>query len=171
MSNKFNSFSDFGKSQGFKPPQKDGGGRSDNPQYGGKSMLEKDFFELDFDYVQKAETVMKSLITKDRWGNEGFGNFTTSKIRNILSLSSEISTSVMQAQGAQLSEDLADRIRYIKVRLAYEAGREDAVKKFLEKSSLMDIVGQIGNDKKRFQRYEKYLEALVAYHRFFGGKD
>ena len=77
----------------------------------------------------------------------------------------------MQVKEPELSEELADKIRYIKVRLAYEAGREQDVKKFLEKSSLLDITGMIGRDKKRYSRFEKYLEALVAFHRYLGGKD
>ena len=174
MAERFNSFGDLGKAQGITPasppPSRPGGGPQ-GPAPTAGSALEADFFEPGFDYVKKAEKVMASLQTIDKWGNKTFGNFTTSKIRNILSLTSELGNRITQVKEAELPEELADKIRYIKVRLAYEAGREQDVKKFLEKSSLLDITGMIGRDKKCYARFEKYLEALVAYHRYLGGKD
>lgn len=174
MAEKFNSFGDFGKAQGVAPASTPPNGPSParhSQTTPGVSALEAGFFKPDFDYVNKAETVMRSLLVKDKWEKLTFGNFTTSKIRNILSLASELGNRVKQVKGDVLSEELTERIRYIKVRLAYEAGREPDVKKFLDKSGLLEITGSIGNDKKRFIRFEKYLEALVAYHRYLGGKD
>lgn len=175
MAEKFNSFGDLGKAQGITPsapPPNRPGGPPQGPAPTAGNTLEADFFEPGFDYVKKAENVMASLQAIDKWSKKmTFGNFTTSKIRNILSLTSELGNRIMQVKEPELSEELADKIRYIKVRLAYEAGREQDVKKFLEKSSLLDITGMIGRDKKRYARFEKYLEALVAFHRYLGGKD
>ncbi len=174
MAEKYNSFSDLGKAKGITPsprPSTGPGAAQQRTATAAGSSLEANFFDTDFDYVKKAEKVMESLQTTDKWNNKSFGRFTTSKIRNILSLTSELGNRIMQDQATQLSEETADNVRYIKVRLAYEAGREPDVKKFMEKSALLEIVGMVGRDKKRFARFEKYLEALVAYHRYLGGKD
>lgn len=172
MVERYNSLSDFGKAHGI--PQSNAPAQAPRPSAPTSAKTpESDFFAADFDYVAKAETVINSLRFTDRNGKHHFGKFTTSKIRNILSLVNQIGSEVHNPvnTGTELGAELANKIRYIKVRLAYEAGREPDVKKFLEKSGLLEVVDNIGSDKQRFVRFEKYLEALVAYHRYLGGKD
>ena len=38
-------------------------------------------------------------------------------------------------------------------------------------ANLGNIIDNVGNDTKKFQKLCKYVEALVAYHKFYGGKD
>lgn len=120
-------------------------------------------------YTQEAESVIIQL--KDSMGNN-YRNFTTSKIRNILTLISEIYNDVVSDYSQALNPDLRSRIEYLKVRLVYECGREPyIVKPFVEKSGLIAMIDGIGDSRERFIGFARYMEALVAYHRFYGGDE
>jgi CRISPR-associated protein Csm2 len=67
-------------------------------------------------------------------------------------------------------EDAKPDIQYLKVRMAYEAGREDSVKNFLNNTHLRSLVDGV-TSYEQFMLYCRYAEALVAYFKFFGGKD
>lgn len=121
-------------------------------------------------YVDEAEKVIQSLRVKDRRGNVKI-NLTTSKIRNILSLMTELYNDVTHETDEELSAEYVERIQYIRLRIAYEAGRDQEVKNFVEKSKLLAYIKNIGNNKKKFLMVFRYMEALVAYHRYYGGKD
>jgi len=118
-------------------------------------------------YVDCAESVIKELKA------EGKGNIrlTTSKIRNILSMILEIYNEVLHESGEKLSLESQERIQYLKLRIIYESGREKEVKNFVKKSDLLSLLGKIKNRKDAFLLFSRYMEALVAYHRFYGGKD
>jgi len=70
-----------------------------------------------------------------------------------------------------LSEQLAAEIKYLKVKIAYQAGRERAVRDFVQKAELTKKIDEIGTDLSKYKEFAKYIEALVAYHKFYGGKD
>lgn len=126
-------------------------------------------FQLGIDYTAQAEQVIKEL--KQSMGRD-YQSFSTSKIRNILSLVSEIYNDVRAIQGASLGQELQSRIEYLKVRLVYECGREPwVIKPFVEKAKLLDLLNAIGDRRQSFIDFARYMEALVAYHRFYGGKD
>ena len=57
------------------------------------------------------------------------------------------------------------------VRIVYDAGREQAVTTFLETTKLLNYIKGIGNSRAEMIRFAHYMEALVAYHRFMGGKE
>lgn len=95
----------------------------------------------------------------------------TSKIRNILSMAADIYDNVMQNSSDTLSDDIVSRIEYLRVRMIYECGREDSVKRFINASRLLEYVKMIGNDKKKYILFYHYLEALIAFHKYNGGKD
>ena len=120
-------------------------------------------------YTKQAEEVIIAL--KSSMGRK-FEKFTTSKIRNILAQVSEIYNDVVNEQGDVLKEEYKSRIEYLKVRLVYECGREpDVVKPFVEKAGLISLINDIGDSRQKFKDFARYMEALVAYHRFHGGKD
>lgn len=120
--------------------------------------------------MEYAEEVIKSLITfRDKWGNVK-GLLTVSQIRNILAMSADIYNSVLESPTEDLLEDLLDRISYLTVRLYYEAGRNQLVKKFIEKAKLIEKLKN-AKTKKDYVDYYHYMEALVAFHRYYGGKD
>ena len=120
-------------------------------------------------YVEDAEKVFKDWYsTRDK-------KITTSKIRGLLSGMSDIYNDVVRVEGEELPQDIVDRIQYLKVQIVYEYGRDDkkdgSVRRFINESKILNKIDQIGTSKKKFIEMERYMEALVAYHRFYGGKD
>ena len=116
-------------------------------------------------YVDTAETVIQALR-----GNKG-GLLTTSKIRNLLSMISSLYDEVRRERADKLSEDDQSRIQYIRLHFTYEAGRDPKVKDFVTEADIFAHVKDIGDSKEKFLLFCKYMEALVAYHRFYGGKE
>lgn len=120
-------------------------------------------------YVEDAEKVFKDWYsTRDK-------KITTSKIRGLLSGMSDIYNDVVRVEGEELPQDIVDRIQYLKVQFVYEYGRDDkkdgSVRRFINESKILNKIDQIGTSKKKFIEMERYMEALVAYHRFYGGND
>ena len=118
-------------------------------------------------YVDHAEKVIETLA-RDKKGNI---KLTTSKIRNILAMISEIYNEVVHESGDKLTVKSQERIQYLRLRITYEAGREADVKDFIDNSELLILLKKIGDSKSKFLLFCRYIEALVAYHRFSGGKD
>ena len=117
-------------------------------------------------YVGEAERVINSLIAEnDR------RILTTSKIRNILSMITDIYNDVRELPGDELDPELRGRIQYLKVHIVYEAGREKTVKDFMEEADLLGVLDSIGNSKERFLLFCHYMEALVAYRKYLGKND
>ena len=134
-----------------------------------KNQRNIDKGEIEDNYTQRAETVILDLKKQLDWK---YQNFTTSKIRNILTLISEIYNDVVADKSKTLSKEVQERVEYLKVRLIYESGREkDTVDPFVKKSGLISIIDNIGENKDRFLKFARYMEALVAYHRYYDGKD
>lgn len=122
-------------------------------------------------YVTEAENVIKKLL-----GKNGAGTMvTTSQIRNILAMTSDIYNQVINAKPSEtLSDEICSRIEYLKVRIVYECGRdgkEGKVRSFVETADLLGNLKQIGKSRKNFILFCRYMEALVAYHRYHGGSD
>lgn len=118
-------------------------------------------------FADKAEETIKNL-EKNRNGSL---SLTTSKIRNLLSMTNTLYTKAMQLRTDTLEESLLNDIQYLKVRFAYEAGRERNVKDFVEKAEIMKHIEGIGDRKQGLLLFCRYMESLVAYHRFYGGRD
>lgn len=120
-------------------------------------------------YTEQAEKVIKDL--KNFMGRD-YERFTTSKIRNILAQVSEIYNDVQNDLSKELTPEIQSRIEYLKVRLVYECGREPfVIKPFVEKAGLLTLINNIGDSRQKFIDFARYMEALVAYHRFYGGRD
>lgn len=118
------------------------------------------------DYVDEAERVILGL----RY-SEGELKLTTSKIRRILSLITEIYNDERLSQEEEISKESFNRLQMARVRIAYEAGREIDVMNFAKKSNILSYIKGTGRDKKEFIRFAEYMEALVAWHRYYGGKE
>ena len=118
----------------------------------------------DNNYVDKAEQVIKSLNRNKR--DSKLFLLTTSKIRNLLNLTSTL----FDESKVREYKDLADKIAYLRVQFVYQSGRETSVKDLVNKVEILDILKEI-NNKESLQRFCRYMEALVAYFRFYGGKD
>lgn len=114
-------------------------------------------------YVEEAEKVIKEVEAK---------SFTTTKLRNLLSLSSDIYNMVIHQNGDKLTEEIKSKIEYLRVRFIYEAGRdENGIKRLVENANLLGVLKNIKGSKKNYILFNRYLEALVAFHRYNGGKD
>lgn len=129
-------------------------------------------------YVDKAQKVIESLESntnihggsRNAKSNKG-PKLTTSKIRNILSMTSDIYNDVINLQSDALSSEITSRIEYLRLRCIYEAGRDKVVKDFIEKSQLIGVIKEINGSKKNYILFNRYMEALVAFHKFYGGDD
>lgn len=124
-------------------------------------------------YVQIAENAIKELVAparRDKNGNP-VGIVTTSKIRNLLAMTASIYNEVIVYQQDKLSPEIVGRIDYLKIRFVYEAGREPKVRDLITKANLLNYISQIGDSRQRYILFSRYMEALVAYRKFYGGKD
>lgn len=128
-----------------------------------------------FDVVTEAEKAIEGLKYKDK-NNRDRIDVTTSQIRKFLTAVNVVRNKVdlykAKNKGAEaLSKELTAEIKFLKVNLLYQAGRTAAVKQFMTVSKLDIIIDSIGDSLVRFVKFTKYVEALVAYHKFLGGKD
>ena len=123
-------------------------------------------------YVDKAEKVIKDLkesSQKDKWKNPIW--ITTSKIRNLLAMSADIYNQVLHSDEI-LSEEICSRVDYLRVRFVYECGRDNkTIKPFVEKAQIIGAITEIKGSRTRYIVFFHYMEALVAYHKYYGGKD
>lgn len=119
-------------------------------------------------YVDIAEEVINRKISRNRKSNKI--ELTTSKIRNILSIAATIYDQVKMKKGPLTEDEIAD-LMYLKMKLVYESGREEIVKDFVEKAKLIEYINEIGDNRENLILYCKYIEALVAYHRYYGEKE
>lgn len=96
-----------------------------------------------------------------------FRGLTTSKLRGIYAHIVNLNSRM----GSQEEfEGLKGDLQYLKVKMAYDAGREDAVRSFLDRTHLMAMLDRIATYD-QFLLYCRYAESLVAYFKFYGGKD
>ena len=121
-------------------------------------------------YVDHAEHVMKE-IKKACDNDKKIPKLTTSKIRNLLSMTSDLYNDARHIVGDKLDSDMISRIQYLKMHYVYEAGRERAVKNFIDQAELLQVINEIASSKENLILFCHYMEALVAYHRFYGGQD
>ncbi|GAD47131.1 type III-A CRISPR-associated protein Csm2 [Streptococcus anginosus] len=121
----------------------------------------------DDNYVDKAEAAIKSLKrnNRDRRNPDAF-LLTTSKIRHLLSLTSAL----FDESNVKGYPDLQDKIAYLRVQFVYQSGREFAVKDLVQQAQILEALKEVSN-KETLQRFCRYMEALVAYFKFYGGKD
>ncbi len=128
-------------------------------------------------FVNQAEEVIKQLKKPftDKYGKEIKPKLVSmSKLRNILSIAADIYDNSSRELSSQLSDDLFSRIEYLRVRVIYECGRDSkpySLQNFVKESQVLDYLKMIGNDKKKYQLFYHYLEALVAFHKYYGGED
>ncbi len=118
-------------------------------------------------YVDKAEEVIGKIAK----GYKGNPLLTTSKIRSILVTSATIYDKVRRGKGPLTEDEIAD-VQFLRMKLVYEYGRDETgVRNFIDCANLIPEIKQINDDRDQLIIFCKYLEALVAYHRFVGGND
>lgn len=122
-------------------------------------------------YVTKAEAVMKKLCNEKDSTRNDTEPVTTSKIRNLLAMTADIYNEVVNCKEEKLSKELVEQINYLKIRFVYEAGREPKVRKLIREAQILDCIDDIGNQRENYILFSRYMEALVAYRKFYGKRD
>ena len=113
-------------------------------------------------YVDRAEAVIKNLRHND---------ITTSKLRNILAMAADIYNDIKIDKSEIISEENRKRLEYLRVRMIYEAGRDSkGVKEFLKESDLCNELKKVNGKKTKYVDFYHYLEALVAFYKYYGKK-
>lgn len=125
------------------------------------------------DIVSVAEENIKSLS----------GNLlTTTQIRKLMSgvvelknmvelnFSQAISGGKLNVAKEPLPADIVDAIRYFRVMVVYQAGRDSKVKEFVDKTEIDKLIGTIGSNRNAFKKFVQYFEALVAFHKYEDAK-
>lgn len=127
------------------------------------------------DIAAQAEQVIQKLCGQDRYGKTVI-NLKTNQIRKFLTAVNTVTGKIEVYRAKhdltdQLPDDLAAEVKYLKIKIAYQAGREKAVKDFVNKAEMIKWIDSIGNSIEKYEEFAKYVEALVAYHKYYGGKD
>lgn len=137
-------------------------------------MMERKTELTELNYVDEADKVIKSLLEKDINGNyktDKNGNYvmklSTSKLRKLLGMISDIYNEALRNEGKSLGDKLCAKIQYMKMHFIYEAGREAEVKKLIKRAGIINKIDNIDSDKKKFINFCHYMEALVAYKKFY----
>lgn len=122
------------------------------------------------DIAKEAEQVIFNL--KDQ--NHGKIYLKTNQIRKFLMAVNAITNKVnvykaKHLDATELPDELAGEIQFLKVKAAYQAGRERSVKDFMVQSKMKHRIEEIGTSISKYEEFAHYVEALVAYHKFHGG--
>lgn len=126
------------------------------------------------DVVQEAETIVGSL--RERTGNI---RLTVTQIRKFLTSVNAINNKLLAYQSQTgagkdleiLPPELADEIRYLEVKLVYQCGRDKVVRDFATKARLIERIQAIGNSAEKYREFARLVEAIVAFHRYEGGRE
>lgn len=125
------------------------------------------------DIAQEAENVILRL-KKDGGGKLVI---TKSQIRKFLAAVNALTNKVddyraRNPRAVELSPALASAVKYLKVQLVYQAARnQTSVQPFVKQARLKERIDSIGTDLRAYEDFAHYVEALVAYHKFYGGED
>ncbi|MDR1773643.1 MAG: type III-A CRISPR-associated protein Csm2 [Clostridioides sp.] len=139
-------------------------------------------------YKYEAEKGYYYYQGKKRIQKEKGEMISTSKIRGILDLVNKIYNEVFYSIEDKLTTKQVSDIAYLKVKLAYECGREKEEKRtdlegkkierigvdlFIHKTGIMSALDEVIKEESRekFLLYARYVESLIAYFKFYGGKD
>lgn len=116
-------------------------------------------------YVDEAEAVILSF------GEEKC--ITTSKLRNLLSLASDIYNRENLRTEQTLSPESMAGINMMRIRTAYECGRDRGTEAFVRKAKLLEHLKWLSekSDRAAAIAFFHYMEALVAYHRYYRKED
>ncbi len=133
-------------------------------QYGAPQAPEIKPLPVPDNYVDEAEQVMREY-------RQGGGRITTTKLRSFLTLIDDIYNVENLRTDEKLLPESQLKIMRLRVRMVYDAGRDAEVKTFVERAKLLSYLKGIGSNRESMIKLAHYMEALVAYHRYLGGKE
>jgi len=105
----------------------------------------------------------KLIEVAERLGQDFAHGLSTSQIRNVFG---EVRR--LQMKG-KFDQQAARELILLKPKLAYQAGRHRGKVEELAKV-LSKAIDRVGSDQERFERFVDFFEAILAYHRAYGGK-
>lgn len=116
------------------------------------------------------EFVKNKLFDFDEKTNREKPLITTSQIRKFLSAVNCLENKISSC-GQNLEPEIANEIKYLKVKLAYQVGRDNKNKGLKNLyNEIEPLISQIGTNKYNYTKVARYIEAIVAYHKFNGGE-
>lgn len=133
--------------------------------------------EQRLDIVDRAEKVIKALVLSVGPMQGDSNDKNTNQLRKILSAfisvqrKVEIENQTRRIEERIISDDLALEIKMLKATFLYQAVREKQTSKylkaFLAESKIQEEIEKVGNDYKQFQLLCKYVEALIAFQKYY----
>ena len=97
---------------------------------------------------------------------------TTTQLRVLLSNAVIIKNKIQMGNTNgkdELSEKLQSEIRYLLIKHIYQCGRDGAVKDFDKDVEISNEIKKIGKSAKKFDKFYRYLEEIVAYVKYYVG--
>lgn len=131
------------------------------------SQTRKTIADLNADMAN--EFVKKKLFRFDEKNNKEKAMITTSQIRKFLSAVNCLENKISSC-GQKLEPEIANEIKYLKVKLAYQVGRDNSKGLRNLYDEIEPLISQIGTSKDNYTKVARYIEAIVAYHKFNGGE-
>ena len=121
--------------------------------------------------VDMANAFVKSkLFGHDEKINKIKPLITTSQIRKFLSAVNCLENKISSCE-KELPQELANEIKYLKVKLAYQVGRDNKNRALKDLyNEIEPLISQIGTSKDNYIKVARYIEVIVAYHKFNGGE-
>lgn len=149
-------------------------GNHSGGNYDTRPRQEIEPLKLPEDYVDQAESVIRKFAETDEKNNKQAKTISTSKLRNLLSLASEIYNVENKSADSRIKAQSLARINQMRIRVAYECGREAETKKFVLEARILNYLKYLSQEhdgsREEAIRFAHYMEALVAYHRYYGLK-
>ncbi|MDV3103750.1 type III-A CRISPR-associated protein Csm2 [Thermococcus waiotapuensis] len=97
----------------------------------------------------------------------------TTQVRKIIEMAKDVhvKVSIIQEEKADLSNEIQANARKMMMLLAYTAGKNPNVSSLA--NSLQPILAWLleNPSKENFNRVYEFFEAIISYHRYFGGKE
>lgn len=108
----------------------------------------------------------------EEWGKKLAREVKTNQIRNVYGAVQHIRVRASRPQPD--TEDINRRLIFLKPKLAYASGRQSALKPL--RDLLVQAIDSVvkkdnPNPEKARENFFFLMEAIVAYHKFYGGKD
>ena len=130
----------------------------DNRGFQGRDNRDSTRVNLDARVITEGGEIL--VKEAEQQGQQLARNLTTSQIRNIYG-----AVKKMQMKGGELD---THKLLMLKPKLAYAAKRHGGGVDTL-KDVLTQAIDLVGNDSKKFNRFVDFFEAILAYHKFYGG--
>lgn len=122
------------------------------------------------DIAREAESVILQLKAENR----GKWRLQTNQLRKFLTAVNSLTNHVnvykaKHPQATELPEELVGEVQFLKVKAAYQAGRFPDVRKFMDACKMENSITEIGTSIEKYEEFSRYMEALVAYHKYHEG--